>query len=271
MLILGSSKALSCLVYALRPLSVDELCEAIAISDHEVGENLDANCQVFKSRLRDLCAPLVTYDEVFSRSGHKYIVTLAHSSIKTFLIRKQDVLSAGGDAQISPTRLAWATINYLRQPRYSKPLKKVKGTFETAHKENIIDHHLLNYCAKYWYRQMDNLTYSIEVCQEVESFVRSENFFTCLQVQSILVGGESSRHANNLVGLLIWTIQVSSRLIIESGRYTKACKPCACFQLGSSSDTTAARTFNASIRRQFANGGTIWIVSPPPVASSQGR
>ncbi len=186
------SKTFSCLVHAKRPLSLDELCEAIEIFDHPRGENLEPGCVVFRSKLQDVCAPLISIEETWTRAGHKQqVVKLTHGSVKTFLVKNPTVLSDKEDHRISPDVMAWACFKYLRQPMYSQPLTKGKGTFLTACGKDILGHELLAYSAKYWPRHMDALPYSKEICKEVEEFVRSPNFIACLQVQSLLVGGES--------------------------------------------------------------------------------
>jgi hypothetical protein len=184
------SRVLSCLVFAKRPLLLTELCEAVAICDHTAKEDLNPACEVFASKVLDYSAPLIRVDEIVTPAPCKQLCTLSHGSIKTFLLKNPGVLCADRQWEITPTVLATACLKYLQQPRYSQVLFQTGKTFSTAADDDIMDHPLLNYCAKYYYRHLDDKPYSSEACEELEKFVRSTNFITCIQVQSLLVGGK---------------------------------------------------------------------------------
>lgn len=168
---------------------LEELCEAVEISDHASGQDLDAACRVFRSRILDNCAPMVRVDSINTKAKCKEICTLSHGSVKTFLVRNPSVLSEAESCRVSPQLLVDVCLKYLQQPRYKKQLTRGGGTFMTASGQDILDHNLLNYCAKYWHKHMDDIPYSPELCKRVEEFVRSTNFGTLLQVQSLFVGG----------------------------------------------------------------------------------
>lgn len=169
---------------------LEELCEAVEISDHPPGEDLDSTCRVFRSRILDSCAPLARVDIVNTKAKCKEICTLSHGSVKTFLVKNPSVLSSAEGCQVSSKLLADSCLKYLQQPRYKKQLVRGTGTFTTASKQDILDHYLLNYCAKYWHKHMDDMVFSSELCKRVEDFVKSTNFATLLQVQSLFVGGK---------------------------------------------------------------------------------
>ncbi|KAI1425070.1 hypothetical protein F5Y12DRAFT_714730 [Xylaria sp. FL1777] len=134
------SKVFSCLAFANRPLFMEELCEAVEIFDCKTGEDLMPRCQIFKSRLQDLCAPFVSVHSVEINSGERQRVTLSHSSVRKFLDKNQSILSSEEDLRISPTRLALAIFKYLRQPRYSRLLREDEASFIAAQKESILEH-----------------------------------------------------------------------------------------------------------------------------------
>lgn len=184
------SKVLACVVYAKRPLQLSELCEAIQIMGSEDGQDMSPDACVRHDKLIATCESLVKFDNIQTSQGvTRQICTLWHSSFKTFLENNSNVL---GHLQYAITQhaLAMSCLNYLRQPRYDGLLSKVGTSFSTVTDEDIRDHHLLVYCAKYWRSHMDSLPYSLELCQKIESFVRSPNFITCLQVQSLWVGSK---------------------------------------------------------------------------------
>lgn len=80
-------------------------------------------------------------------------------------------------------------LKYLLQPRYRRLLTKKGETFVDLGGEDIMDHHLLSYAAKYWDKHMDDVTYSSDFCQKVSRYITSTQFYTLLQVQSLFVEG----------------------------------------------------------------------------------
>ncbi|KAI3326935.1 hypothetical protein HD806DRAFT_378066 [Xylariaceae sp. AK1471] len=186
------SKVLSCLVYAKRPLLLDELCEAVSISETDAGQNLCKVDGIYRGRVVDHCAPWIRVDELGGRKkSDSKTCTLSHSSIRKFLIKNPDILLRGQNCEISPSYLADVCLRYLEQKRYRKTLKRTEDNiFQTASGEDIVHHHLLGYCAKYWTRHLSDIPYSAEICERVEGFVKSKYFGTTLQIQSLLVGGQ---------------------------------------------------------------------------------
>ncbi|KAK2013704.1 hypothetical protein LZ32DRAFT_529762 [Colletotrichum eremochloae] len=181
------SDSLSCIVYAKRPLSLDELCEAIEIHKSWPGDNIQPTCLLMRDRLIDACGPLVRVNA--TEPMGKQACTLSHGAVKTFLVEHPHAISAKDDCRISPEILGTGCLNYLQQKRYKALLKRGNMTFETLCGSDIKEHALLNYAAKYWHRHLDDVPYTPELCDTVAQFVQSSNFMTCLQVQSLFVGG----------------------------------------------------------------------------------
>lgn len=186
----ATSKILSCIAYARRPLQLEELCEAVGISNMEYNEDMSHRQKLFQSRVIDLCAPLVETETV----GPRIVCTLSHSSVRNYLLKNPQILSTnvGGNSQkytISNKELAAACLKYLLQPRYQQLLVKSGDSFETSSGEDIFEHHLLNYAAKYWDKHLDDVDYSQEWCDRVYGFLTSPQFRTCIQVQSLLIEG----------------------------------------------------------------------------------
>ena len=118
----------------------------------------------------------------------------------TYLLSDPQVLSATpgiGACSIESEVLANVCLNYLSQPRYSRLLRKSAETFIDSGNEDIMDHHLLSYAAKYWDRHLDDIPSSQEMSDKVESFINSPNFRTCLQVQSLSIEGKANDPSNN--------------------------------------------------------------------------
>ena len=60
-----------------------------------------------------------------------------------------------------------------------------------------MEHHLLSYAAKYWDKHLDDIAFSQEMSEKVESFIISPYFRTCLQVQSLFIEGMAKDPSNS--------------------------------------------------------------------------
>ena len=86
--------------------------------------------------------------------------------------------------------LADICLKYLMQPCFSALLQRDNDTFRDKMKVDIETHHLLPYAAKYWDRHLDEVENWQQFSVHVKKFVLSKQYFTCIQVQSLLVGGK---------------------------------------------------------------------------------
>jgi hypothetical protein len=205
------SQVLSCLVYTKRPLSREELSEAIDMFHTPSKTNMCEKYKVYHQKIAEQCAPLVRVAKVTKESTTQSLCSLYHTSVRRFLEKNPNVLQSEGpnsnkDLSISPRLLAYATLRYLQQPRYGDLLHQERNdhshTFSTACGSDIMNHHLLIYSAKYWAKHVEDLhgtPYSGEICKEVDQFVRSKAFGTCLQVQSLFVQGQSPPRDRNVI------------------------------------------------------------------------
>ncbi|TGO22714.1 hypothetical protein BPAE_0157g00010 [Botrytis paeoniae] len=186
------SKILACIVYARRPLRLDELCESIAILDASDCANVDKSQRLFRSMALKLCEPLVQIEDVDTAHGKISTCTLTHGSVRQFLVKHPQCLSRSETlaCEIAEEVMANVCLKYLWQSRYQRLLIQSKDTFEDYTGEDVMEHHLLSYAAKYWDKHLDGVTYTPEICSRVQSFITSPQFFTCLQVQSLFIGGK---------------------------------------------------------------------------------
>ncbi|KAF5620221.1 zinc finger protein [Fusarium sp. NRRL 52700] len=185
------SKIMSCLIYAKRRLSFGELCEAVE-------DDLDP------VQIQEQCAPFVRIESKTSDITPQSICSIYHNSVRRFIEDNPHILrseacqdyNAVCDISLSRHILASATLRYLQQPRYKHLLRvdDADGSISLIAKDgsNIDSHHLLIYSAKYWVRHVDELQISDQahenqIYQQVDNFVKSKNFGTCLQVQSLFV------------------------------------------------------------------------------------
>ena len=158
----------------------------------DLGKNLDKSQSPFKSRIPRLCEPLLQIQEVSSAQRVFTTCTLSHSSVRDFLVSNPQVLSDApgvGAYRIDNNALANVCLKYLSQRRYCRLLHERGDTFVDLNDEDFLEHHLLSYAAKYWDKHLDDVPSSQEMCQQVEKFVTSPQFVTCLQVQSLVIEG----------------------------------------------------------------------------------
>ncbi|OCL03472.1 hypothetical protein AOQ84DRAFT_433927 [Glonium stellatum] len=192
-----ASKILSCIVYAKRPLYLQELCEAVGVCSTEYGKNMNNRKTLFKEKVLELCAPLVEVREE-KQNKHRNVCSLTHSSVRNYLVKKRDILQddgLSGNFSITSAEIADVCLKYLSQPRYRRLLIKKDDTFYTnigdsEPGEDIHSHQLLGYAAKYWDKHLDEVAGTPDRCDKVQQFVISRQFLTCLQVQSLLVEGQ---------------------------------------------------------------------------------
>ena len=150
------SKILSCIVYAKRPLRLEELCEAIGICGGDYGQNFSAEETLFKGKVLELCSPMVQIQEVpIEEAGVQNVCSLIHGSVRSFLIKNPRILhdeqtdECPDDFLITNIKLANTCLKCLMQPRYKRSLEKIGDTFKTSAGEDILQHQLLVYAAKY--------------------------------------------------------------------------------------------------------------------------
>ncbi|KAM3069555.1 hypothetical protein ACMFMG_005658 [Clarireedia jacksonii] len=187
------SKLLACIVHAKRPLRLDELCESIAVLGTDDCSNVNRLERLRPNMVLKLCQPLVQIEDVVGAGSAVPICTLTHASVRKFLVKNPQILSTSESPAacwITEEVMANVCLKYLWQPRYQRLLTKSEDTFKDHTGEDIMEHHLLSYAAKYWDKHLDNVPYTEKLCSRVKSFILSEQFYTCLQVQSLFVGGQ---------------------------------------------------------------------------------
>ena len=140
-----------------------------------------------------LCEPLVQIEDVDTAHGSISTCTLTHASVRQFLVKHPQILSTSetpAACWIMEEVMANVCLKYLWQSRYQRTLSKFEDTFTDCTGEDIMEHHLLSYAAKYWDKHLDGVSYTNEICSRVQNFINSAQFFTCLQIQSLFVGGK---------------------------------------------------------------------------------
>jgi hypothetical protein len=166
-------------------------------SDTEDAPHLNFAEMPYPQALDKLFAPLV---EVSSDCdvGDNRICRLYHSAVLDFLCKNTQVLSNSQTPglEIGPKVIADACLLYLFQPRYSRLLTKSldSGQWFDLNNHPVAEQQFLTYSAKYWDKHLDRFqgarplrVDSKDFQDRVMKFLKSLNFQTCLQVQSLWV------------------------------------------------------------------------------------
>ncbi|KAH7160235.1 ankyrin repeat protein [Dactylonectria estremocensis] len=142
-------EALTWLCFSLRPLTLDELAEAVVLRETDV--DIDDDCRLTRPLLIvDICRDLVSRSDNF--------VTLAHDSIRTFLtsqhIRGTPVAFFALDPAAAHARILRKCLCYLSLGEFaSGPVDEV-----TAFYRRIQSYPLVSYAATYWPIHSENCT-----------------------------------------------------------------------------------------------------------------
>ena len=169
-----------------------ELREAIGIVSSENPSSLQNRNIPWRQAVEKAFAPLIETQEDPENQGERFCY-LFHSTVRDFLIRNQDIFRQESPVPaihaISELTIANACLLYLSQDRYSQLLTSEAEQWITTTKDNIKDHHLLTYSAKYWDKHFDQVEETPELRRRIEGFLTSQNFQSTIQLQSLFVQG----------------------------------------------------------------------------------
>lgn len=185
------SPLFSLVAFASHPLHLSELQDGIALALSDPSQDFDPLRR--PSRLQLLFPPLIEIQNDPNESNDPLCI-LRHSTVQSFLNSNRHILClargrgvcAGTDAcetLISPDRFGSLCLQYLSQPRYGSCLSKNQLL------PSITDSRLL-YCAKFWTKHLEHTEPTHNQRRAVATFVKSTNFQTLLQVQSLYVSGQ---------------------------------------------------------------------------------
>ena len=154
--------------------------------------------------IKGLFPPLIETADDDKEPGNP-LCRLCHSTVQEFLITNPEVLRVEDTRVvtplfsnvISPQRIGDLCLRYLSQPRYSNLLEipvgnKHEGWTVFSDDRHARQHAFLSYCTKYWNRHLEDLNPTPELRKALYGFLRSPNFQTLLQAQSLLVCGHFS-------------------------------------------------------------------------------
>ncbi|KAF7338401.1 Nacht and ankyrin domain protein [Mycena venus] len=198
-------KVMSLITFARRQLRLEELQEAAAmLASHGKKKKAasDASRSISAMPLKTFLARYTTLVEVNgdpSEPSPSDTCRLVHSSVLEFLDQNPATLdkdSKDHQLQIGRFAIANACLIYLSRSVYAHLLIKQRlpdGTYTWVDTDGVtVDRHVFaQYAAKYWVRHLEDLEKKEQdqIRPRVENFVSSNNFHTCMQIQSIWVQG----------------------------------------------------------------------------------
>ena len=163
-----------------QPLTFNELCDALAV--REKAHDFSPRRIPKEDLIEALCRPLIVLDRV-----NDYLnptLRLAHKTVRDFFIQDPDNLGTNQDCKqflVNDTsdrlELGKACLTYLSYSRYEKPI-------DLDHFASLKDHAFLVYAALFWHVHLENIHHTEELFDIVDKFMRSPNYWTCMQVQS---------------------------------------------------------------------------------------
>jgi hypothetical protein len=185
-----------------------EVIEAVATVRTPKGENLSDNKRIDPRKILNGCLSLIRHIKIDANYLND-ILHLSHSAVRTFLLKNSDVADVAPNEShelVSSRIIRDCCLTYLSQPRYRNLLQKDSlGVFWTADDEDVRSHRLLSYAAKYWYQHFDTPVDSLGPIlaepsdkTEVTNFIKSSNFQTCIQVQSLFVIGHFIQRSDTI-------------------------------------------------------------------------
>lgn len=225
---------LSLLVFSKRHLRISEVKEGVAMLRTKASMNLNVNRRPITKRIQEFLVPFVRMIDHDSRSEDESTILLSHSAVRMFLLEGdigKEKLCDGKDFVTSDV-VRETCLRYLSQPRYSKLLQKIgpdKFITDDSPTGNISTHYLLSYAAKYWHQHFDTAAKADskqgaevgvapdpQVFKAVQTFLRSSNFATCIQVQSLCVLGHFMQSYDTITDRLVKTKRVLPNWLFDT-------------------------------------------------------
>lgn len=118
---------------------------------------------------------------------------LCHATVHEFLVSNSEILGSG--FEIAPAIFGRICLRYLSLPRYSSLMTDPKtgtpgfteGSLSSGGYGDTREHALLAYCARFWYKHLEDMDDTSGQFGATCEFLESSNFQTLLQIQSVTV------------------------------------------------------------------------------------
>ena len=172
--------------HSFQPLSVGEVREAIAsrLDCKDYATDRMPSAQMIEK----LCYPLIEFKYPSDKSDEP-ILQPYHAAVKEFF--RQDPKTNGIEndlhfffvnAELANRDIGTRCLSYLLYRRYRKDISMEELLCNNA----VCQHAFLKYAAVYWFRHLTFGHHDQQLFDNAEKFIRSPNFWTCVQVQQAL-------------------------------------------------------------------------------------
>ncbi|KAJ4383386.1 hypothetical protein N0V86_001433 [Didymella sp. IMI 355093] len=191
-------------VEALQPLRLSELRHALAVHLRQTDDyNKDALPK--KEAIEELAVNLIVFDQAESTSCDP-LVRVLHKSVQDFLLQDPNTLELPDlrikrffvNKEAARIMLGHAALKYMRYKRYRRPNDVAALLLDESHA-------FLKHAAIFWHRYLSEPQTSSEIVLEVVDFVQSEQFWTCVAVQSRVAPHLFARYTRRGLGYTIGT------------------------------------------------------------------
>lgn len=200
---LHTRRIISLVACARRPLTINEINEALAMVDEElrVLSSTEAYCRNMNPErinqrdgftIQEQCAPFLRFIPRSEETSDGYL-RLNHCSVFEFLHKPSVPVSQHSRRLVDEDVTAEACLRYLFQQRYITDQDAAIGEEQafTSHRntaEMTKGHYFLPYAAKYWAKHVTHVTHVR--AQTVQQFLHSPQFLNVIRLQGLL----HSRH-----------------------------------------------------------------------------
>ncbi|KAI8935778.1 hypothetical protein NX059_007298 [Plenodomus lindquistii] len=207
-----AKRVLSWISYAQRPMTVQELCHALAVEQGDERLNSDNVSDV--GDIVSVCAGLVTVNE------ENQVIHLVHYTTQKFLERIREQWNPNAQYDIATTCITYLSLKTFKSGTCSTPME-----FRSRLAQNVF----LDYSARFWSQHIADI--QEEVSELAMRFLQDENLVACvLQVFFSLysidgsehefkpskVRGWTGLHLVASLGLVSLTRELVSRLVLEA-------------------------------------------------------
>lgn len=169
---------------APQPMAFDELSEALSVELDMLEP--DKGRVPRAAAIEKLCCPLIILDR--TESDINPTLRLAHKTIGEFLVQDPELDNIPKECRKFFVNLHNAHLDigricltYLSYTRYANPID-LETELEYTH---LRKHAFLRYAAIFWHRHLSNVEGTQALFDKVSSFLRSNNFWACMRVQSM--------------------------------------------------------------------------------------
>ncbi|KAL9623849.1 MAG: hypothetical protein Q9160_001841 [Pyrenula sp. 1 TL-2023] len=169
------------LVTAAQPLHLSELSHALAMGPGQVEFPVKRIPRL--QLIEELCSNLFIFDRNSKGSESDPLIKIAHKSIQEFFQQDPYTLEIPQDlrhyfvSRSASLEIGSACLQYLNLSRYQLP-QDIESILENE------DHAFLRHAATFWHYYLNNAKHSKQLFEEVEAFVQSQAFWTCLAIQA---------------------------------------------------------------------------------------